>query len=102
MSIKELPVIVEKTGTGERQPGLVVVYKRKSPYKMVLSNIFGPRNYDYWHGDKRGFIGYVDTYRSWDSIKRCFKEKGWFPLYGDYRVYPAKTEIKSKFKEIEL
>lgn len=104
MSIKELPVIVEKTETGERQPGLIAAYKRGSPYKIVLSNIFGQRTYDYWHGDKRGFIGYVDTYRSWDSIKRSFEQAGGFPLYGGYKVYPIKTEVKpkSKFKEIEL
>lgn len=100
MSIKELPVIIEKDETGEKQPGLIVAYKRGSPYKIVLSNIFGQRRYDYWYGDKRGFISYSDTHRSWDSIKKHFKEQGWFSLYGNFRVYPAKA--KSKFKEIKL
>ena len=102
MSTKELSVIVEKTETGEKQKGIIVQYRSRSHYKVILSNIFGDR-LQWWSGDKRGFSGGLDISRSWKNIKTMFEVQGYFKAWCDYKIYPAQPEKKkSTFKNIEL
>ena len=50
----ECPVIIENIITGERGKGIIIGYKKGSPYKVLLSNI--PMK-SYWSRveDTRGF-----------------------------------------------